>query len=171
MTDDDIITYVLQFEGGYTDNPSDHGGPTNFGITASDFGRFLGLAGPATAEQVSNMTQPQAVAIYSKDYIAEPGFDSIADGAVRLVVVDSGVLFGTGRAARWLQQALGVGVDGVIGADTCNALGNCGDTAKLARDVLALRFRAIADIVARDQSQLVFLRGWISRAATLLGML
>lgn len=171
MTDDDIINYVLQFEGGYTNNPSDHGGPTNFGITAADYGRYLGLAGPASAQQVSNMSRDEAIAIYTRDYIQRPGFGVVADGMMRLVIVDCGVLFGTSRAICWLQTALKVGVDGVLGNNTSTALAAYNDQGKLARAVLGLRYSAIADIVAKDRTQIIFLRGWVSRATTLLGML
>ena len=170
MTDDEIIDYVLKFEGGFTDNPNDRGGPTNFGITAADYGAFLGQPGPATAAQVRSMTRDQAIEIYRDRYIAHPGYAAIADGNLKLVVVDSGVLFGTGRATRWLQQALGVAADGAIGNQTTAALANVPDVAKLTHRVLGLRFRAIADIVAANASQLVFVRGWTNRAATLLEM-
>lgn len=170
MTDAEIIDHVLKFEGGFTDNPNDHGGPTNFGITAADFGSFLGLAGPATAQQVQGMTRDQAIAIYRDRYIAKPGYAAITDGNLKLVVVDSGVLFGTGRASRWLQQALGVSVDGVIGSQTTTALAGVTDFPMLTHRVIALRFRTIADIVVGNSSQLVFLRGWINRAAALLEM-
>jgi len=171
MTDAQILDYVLQFEGGFTNNPADHGGATKFGITAADYGRFLGLPGTASAAQVSNMTRDEAVTIYKQDYINKPGFASITDGTLKLVIVDSGVLFGTGRAIRWLQQALKVKVDGVMGDETHTALGDCPDLSRLARRVLELRFNAIADIVAKNHSQTIFLRGWMSRATSLLDML
>jgi len=171
MSDDDILDYILQFEGGFTNNPADHGGPTKYGITAADYGRYLHLPGVASAAQVSEMAREEAVAIYKQEYIALPGFSAVSDGTLKLVIVDSGVLFGTGRACRWLQQALKVSSDGVIGKDTRDALDACQDPLKLARRVLALRLGAIADIVARDTSQVVFLRGWVSRATSLLGML
>jgi lysozyme family protein len=168
MSDDDVIDIVLQFEGGFVNNPDDHGGPTNFGITAADFGRFLAQATPATEEQVKNMTRDQARAIYRKSYIEQPKFDKITDPQLKLVLVDSGVLFGVGRATRWLQQALNVTVDGNFGVESQAALTAVADQTKLARQVLGIRFQAIADIVSNNTSQLVFLRGWINRAVTLL---
>jgi lysozyme family protein len=168
LTNDDIFDYILQFEGGYTNNSNDAGGPTNFGITAADLGRFLGLQGPATADQVRAMTRAQALDIYRSDYLTGPRFDQIADDSLRFVVIDSGVLFGTGRAGRWLPQALQVTADGIIGEQTLAALRACPDPAKLARAVLALRFCAVGDIVAGNPSQIVFLRGWLNRSATLL---
>ena len=168
MTDDEAIDIVLNFEGGFTNNAKDHGGPTNFGITAADLGRFLNLPAPATAEQVEKMTRDQARAIYRQCYIEQPKFDQVSDSTLKLVLIDSGVLFGTGRATRWLQQALHVTVDGVFGDKTKAALAAIGDQAKLAKQVLGIRFQAIAGIVANDASQIVFLRGWINRAVVLL---
>ena len=169
ITNDDILDQILQFEGGFTNDSSDHGGPTNFGITAAEFGRFLSLDGPASADQVRNMTRSQALTIFRAEYLTRPKFDQIVDDTLRLVLVDSGVLFGTGRATRWLQQALGtVSVDGGIGNETLAALTGCTDLPKLAREVLSLRFRSIADIVSGDSTQIRFLRGWVSRAASLL---
>jgi len=168
MTDEEAIDIVLKFEGGFTDNPNDHGGPTNFGITAADFGRFLGQATPATADQVKNMTREQARAIYRKCYIEQPKFDQVSDPTLKLILIDSGVLFGTGRATRWLQQALNVTVDGVFGDKSKAALAAITDQARLAREVLGIRFQAIANIVVNDTSQIVLLRGWINRAVALL---
>jgi lysozyme family protein len=168
MTDDEVIDIVLQFEGGFVNNPNDHGGPTNFGITAADLGRFLKQTTPATEDQVRKMTAEQARAIYRKWYIDEPGFSDVTSSALKLVLIDSSVLFGVGRATRWLQQALNMTVDGDFGDKTKEALDAVQDQTKLARKVLGLRLQAIANIVSKDTSQLVFLRGWINRAVTLL---
>jgi lysozyme family protein len=168
MTDDQIIDAVLGYEGGYTDNPNDHGGPTNFGITAADYGRWLGQATPATPEQVQAMNVATARAIYQKWYIADPGFDAVTSDGLRLVLVDSGVLFGVGRATIWLQQTLGVAADGKLGAQTVAAIGAYATPALLPRRVLGRRFAAIAGIVQNDISQVTFLRGWTNRSVSLL---
>ncbi len=168
MTNDEIIDLVLKYEGGFTNNPNDHGGPTNFGITAADLGAWMGKNGPATADEVRSMSKDTARAIYEKKYIAAPGFSRIANDALRLVVVDSGVLFGVSRATQWLQQELGVVTDGRLGDDTAKALANYASPDKLARRVLGLRFSFIAGIVKRDVTQLEFLGGWINRAVSLL---
>lgn len=168
MNDDQIIDVILQFEGGFTNNPADRGGPTNYGITAAELGRWLGQSTPATVDQVHNLSPDDARTIYKDWYIAKPGFGNVTGSELKLVLVDSGVLHGTGRATKWLQQALSVTIDGVFGPGTQAALTNCPDQAKLAREVLGLRFRSIAGIVAADPSQTIFLRGWVNRAATLL---
>jgi lysozyme family protein len=168
MTDDDIIDVILKYEGGFTNNPNDRGGPTNFGITAADYGRWLGESAAATADEVRNMSQAVARQIYKKWYIADPGFDAVADDKLRLVLVDSGVLFGTARAAKWLQQEIGVTADGRFGPATTAALANYPAPAQLPRRVLGQRLKSIARIVAGDRTQAVFLAGWINRAVSLL---
>jgi lysozyme family protein len=168
MTDDDLVDIILKNEGGFTDNPNDHGGPTNFGITAADYGRWLGKGSAATADEVRAMTPAVAREIYKKWYIADPGFDLVADEKLRLVLVDSGVLFGTGRAVRWLQQEIGVFADGKFGTGTAAALAKYPAPSVLPRRVLGRRFTSIAQIVSSDRTQLVFLAGWINRAVALL---
>jgi lysozyme family protein len=167
MSNDDILERILKYEGGYTNNPADRGGPTNFGITAADLGEWRKLGRPAAAEEVQLLSRDEAKQIYAAHYIARPQFDKIADLNLRLIVVDSGVLFGTARAARWLQKALGVETDGVIGEQTLAALA-AADARKIAKGVLAQRFSAIGAILNDDHSQVVFAAGWLNRAADLL---
>lgn len=167
MTNEDIINRVLGYEGGFVNNPADKGGPTNFGITASELGRKLNLNGPATIDQVRSMTRQQAIDIYTSDYISVPHFDQIEDGNLRMVVVDSGVLHGTGRAAKWLQQALGVTVDGSLGQQTFAALA-AANAAAIGKAVLATRFKFIGSLITATPSQAVFAAGWLNRVADLL---
>jgi lysozyme family protein len=168
MTDDDIIDIILKNEGGFVNNPNDHGGPTNFGITAASYGRWLGKSAPATVDEVRTMTQDVARSIYKKWYIADPGFDGVADDKLRLVLVDSGVLHGTSLATKWLQRELGISADGKFGPGTAAALGTYATPAALPHRVLGRRFASIGQIVSGDHSQVVFLAGWINRAVTLL---
>jgi lysozyme family protein len=168
MTNDDIIDIILKYEGGFTNDPDDRGGPTNFGITADDLGRWISKGGPASADEVRTMNEATARAIYEKWYIADPGFNRITNDVLRLVVVDSGVLFGTPRAMEWLQKVLAVNPDGKFGDQTASALATYAAPAKLARRMLGQRFAAIADIVKNDATQVKFLGGWINRAVSLL---
>ena len=165
MTDDDIIQRILDSEGSeYTDRAADRGGPTRWGITRAD------LPPGSTAADVQALTADQARAIYRTRYIHGPGFDLITNDARRCLVVDSGVLHGQGTAARWLQAALGVAADGLLGLETVGAL-----TAKPARQVyLGVLRRRIANeaaIVHGDPSQLPNLNGWIARSLAFLDAL
>jgi lysozyme family protein len=169
MTDDDIIDVILKNEGGYTNNPHDCGGPTNFGITAAEYGAWLNKGAPATPDEVKAMDQATARAIYKKKYIEEPRFDQVADPNLKMVLVDSGVLFGVNRATVWLQLALGMArPDGKFGSTTAQALQACIAQRMLPKLVLGHRLQAIAEIVKNKPDQIIFLRGWINRAASLL---
>jgi len=169
MTDDEIINLVLKHEGGFTNNPNDRGGPTNFGITAADYGRYLKKGAPATADEVKAMDVSVARKIYEESYIKDPQFDRITDDKLRLILVDSGVLHGVKRATIWLQLALGMDrPDGRIGTETLAKLASHQAPDKLPRLVLGHRFQAIAEIVKKQPTQIVFLLGWINRAVSLL---
>jgi lysozyme family protein len=169
MDDNAIIDILLKYEGGFVNNSADHGGATNFGITAADFGRWKKLGRVASVAEVKAMTVDDARAIYQAWYIDAPGFNAITDGSLKLVLVDSGVLHGTRTAVRWLQQALGVTPDGVIGNETTTALASRDiDVAKVARQVLSTRIRRYGAIVAGEASQLTFLVGWLNRATDML---
>jgi lysozyme family protein len=167
VDDAGIIAKILSYEGKFVNNPNDHGGATNFGITAAEYGRVKGLGRAATADEVRAMPQADAEAIYMRDYIQTPKFDGINDGNLRMVVVDCGVLHGTGRAARWLQQAAGTAVDGVIGAATLEKV-NAGDPSALARAIIGLRITFLGALISRDRTQAVFAAGWMARVSNLL---
>ena len=113
------------------------------------------------------MRVAEARQIFQAWYITAPGFEAIADSFLKWVIVDSGVLHGTRTAIKWLQQALGVTPDGVIGSQTTNAL-NQADMEHLARSVLSQRIRRYVGIVKNEPSQLRFLQGWIERATSIL---
>jgi lysozyme family protein len=40
---DKCFKFILQFEGGFTNDPKDPGGPTNLGITQATLSAFIGL--------------------------------------------------------------------------------------------------------------------------------
>ena len=62
-TAEQIIDQVIAAEGGYSNNPSDKGGETMYGITMA-VARANGYSGP-----MKDMPRSVAVAIYSKRYI------------------------------------------------------------------------------------------------------
>jgi lysozyme family protein len=164
-TDEEIISRIIAREGGYVNHPADKGGPTNMGVTQATLADWRGKS--VAADDVRALTREEAVAIYRARYLVEPKFDQIADAALRELVVDCGVLHGAGRAARWLQQAVAAKIDGKVGPQTLAAV-NAADARVLGIRLTAIRVRALADIVAGNPTQLVFLRGWTRRAVEFL---
>jgi lysozyme family protein len=89
-------------EGRYSNNPSDSGGETMFGITIAT-ARANGYAGP-----MKSLPLEVAKAIYRFEFWDVMKLDAVADLAPRLALelFDSGVNVGTGVAGAWLQRAL-----------------------------------------------------------------
>lgn len=154
MNTTEIITEILRAEGWpkYTDRVSDRGGPTKGGITLATLSKYRGRT--CTAEDVKALTETEVRQIYAKMYIADPGYDGIADAALKGLVVDSGVLFGPDDASPWLQQAAvaagaAIKVDGAVGSRTIAAV-NALPARKLQLLICAYRLRKIAGIVTAD---------------------
>lgn len=171
------IDKILAREGSeYTNYPADRGGPTKFGITQQALRDFWRTTDPVYVER---LTEDDARRIYRDLYIHAPGFDAITDPRLFSLVVDSGVQHGTGTATRWLQAALGVTADGVLGAVTRGALENAHSTIlthpdypdsripwapdPIYKHVIATRLRHYAQQCVDHPNQLVFLRGWTER--------
>lgn len=92
------IRKTLTYEGGYTNHPSDPGGPTNWGITIKDARMYW--KADASAADVKAMPLSAAVDIYRQKYWAKMGCDARPAG-VDFVDFDLGVNSGTGRTAQF----------------------------------------------------------------------
>src|SRR5690606_25467387 len=79
-----------------------------------------------------------------------------------LVTFDSAVNAGQGTAARWLQRALGVQADGIIGKHTIAAANHC-NAERVAIDILTARNLHNASLPTFER----FGRGWSKRLFTL----
>lgn len=91
----DCLSRVLQDEGGYTNDPRDPGGATNYGITIADYRMYVNSSG--TPKDVKNMTQDQAKVIYKSKYWDKVNGDNLPSG-VDYTVFDYGVNSGVGRS-------------------------------------------------------------------------
>ena len=80
------------------------------------------------------------------------------------LLVDAGVHSGPKRAVQWLQSALGVMADGVIGAQTRAALA-AADQGVLYGKVLGQRLRHLGRLITNDPKQSAFAAGWMNRMA------
>jgi len=160
MTTADVIAGVIAREGGFTNDPLDRGGPTKYGITARDLGRWRQLGRDATAAEVQALSTTEAGDIYSAWYV-EP-FAAIADERLRAQLVDFGITSGVGTAAAALQRLLGVRADGQVGPITVAAAAAAGPFLRAA--LVAARVRYLERVVDRDPTQLHFFHGWIRRA-------
>lgn len=97
----DCLVRLLKDEGGYSNNPNDSGGPTNYGITIADYRKYINKNGTAT--DVRNMTVDQAKAIYKPKYWDALNCDTLPSG-VDYSVFDYGVNSGLGRPRNALKK-------------------------------------------------------------------
>lgn len=159
-TFDMAVALVLKNEGGYVNDPDDPGGETNFGISKASY----------PALDIKNLTQAQAIAIYQRDFWDRYGMSRVP-ATIAPKLFDAIVNMGYSAAVRCLQQALramgwAVTVDGDMGVQTLNAVGQCtgcGASALYAafKSEVAGQYRVL---VAQDQSKARFLNGWLNRA-------
>src|SRR3954453_2993183 len=112
---DEALRRVLVHEVGYSNHPSDPGGPTNWGITIHDARAHWKKE--ATAADVRSMPVGGAKDIYRSKYWDAMRCDDLPAG-VDYAVFDYGVNSGIARAARVLQQLVGTSVDGEVDPDT-----------------------------------------------------
>lgn len=102
---DRALEHVLRHEGGYSNHPSDPGGPTKFGITIADYRRHVKPG--ATAADVRAMKPGEARAIYRRHYWDALRCDDLPPG-VDYAVFDYGVNSGIGRAGKVLRRLTGL---------------------------------------------------------------
>jgi lysozyme family protein len=104
-TYDEALRRLLAHEGGYTNHPSDPGGPTKFGITIHDYRKYI--KPNATAADVRAMMVDQAKAIYRAKYWNAQRCDELPAG-VDYSVFDYGVNSGIGRSGKVLRRIVGL---------------------------------------------------------------
>jgi lysozyme family protein len=116
---DECLRRVLRHEGGYTNHPSDPGGPTNFGITIHDYRKYV--KPDATAADVRTMRLDEARRIYRTKYWDALRCNRLPPG-LDYAVFDYGVNSGVGRSGKVLRRVLRLSdkshavTDGVIAA-------------------------------------------------------
>ena len=165
---DDAMVWILRAEGGYSNQDGDHGGSTACGVTQESFNEYrksLGLAPLA----VRYITMTDVCSIYLTRYWRPCHCDSLP-APLDLAVFDMAVNSGNRRAILFLQRALGVEDDGLIGPGTIDAV-QADQKADLlghvVQDFMDAREKYYHDIVANDPSQAKFLGGWLNRMKNL----
>jgi glycosyl hydrolase family 108/predicted peptidoglycan binding protein len=118
---DACMPFIFKAEGGYSDNPNDPGGPTNFGITLATLKAYESNPN-LTAQDVKSLTPATAREIYRSNYWNRMQCGSLPEG-LDLEVFDFGVNAGPGEAVKALQRIVGVTADGSIGPITLAAVG------------------------------------------------
>lgn len=158
MDFDSAFTRLLGHEGGYSNHPADPGGKTRYGITEA-VAREVGYRG-----DMRELPLDLAKRIYKDRYWDAVRAEELPE-AIRYAVFDAAVNSGVRQAALWLQRAVGVKDDGIIGPQTLAAV-RAADPERLLRRMLAQRLRFMAGL----PTWAAFGRGWARRIADLMEM-
>lgn len=88
------LAFVLEEEGGYSNDPNDPGGETKWGISKKAHPNL----------DIRNVTPEQAASIYTNEYWDAAGCDRIPFPDC-VAVFDTAVNCGPGRAKQWLKDS------------------------------------------------------------------
>lgn len=156
MPPSNIIDDIIRREGPATNDPTDRGGRTAFGIS-----KHANLQAWAD----DKVTEEEAREIYERKYLKP--FIGIQDQRLLHHLVDWGVTSGPTLVAMKLQEYVGAEVDGLIGPQTLAHI-EVIDQKWLNNQLMTERLRMIGRVVSKDWSQAKFVSGWINRAVEFL---
>lgn len=154
---EDALARVLIHEGGKVDNPKDPGGRTNQGVTQRVYDGYRSRKG-LSKRDVYDMEDAERDAIFKAQYWDAIKGDKLPVG-VSYVVFDGAVNSGPKQSVKWLQRALGLPADGIIGEVTLAAVQNDTDNDQL---IAAICDRRMAFLKALKTFK-TFGKGWTTR--------
>jgi lysozyme family protein len=155
---DNAFHRLMIYEGGYSNDPDDHGGETKYGISKTQYPDV----------DIRNLTIAQAKGIYRLDYWDKLNLDSVSDMMIAGEIFEQAVNFGPATAVKNLQDALNflgaqLYIDGKLGPLTLAALNNYIDQRALQKALNGVQFEYYRKIVAMNPGQKKFARGWLRR--------
>lgn len=149
------LAITLKWEGGFSDHPKDTGGMTNLGITRATYEQWVGRH--VTDKEMKALTLKDVEPIYRKNYWDRVRGDELPVG-VDLAVFDLAVNSGTSTAVKFLQNAVNVPSDGILGPKTMAAV-NGFDPEELIEQVCQERMMFLRKL----SSWPTFGKGWTNR--------
>lgn len=150
---EESLKRLLRHEGGYTNHPSDPGGPTNFGITIYDYRKYV--KPDAVASDVKAMRLDEAKSIYRAKYWDAQKCDDLPSG-VDYSIFDYGVNSGIGRSGKVLRRVVGLPSDTHVVNDAVIKAVQSRDAKELVESINAERLA----FLKRLKTWPVFGTGW-----------
>jgi lysozyme family protein len=150
MEFEQAFKHIIDFEGGWNNDADDTGGETKYGISKTSY--------PDT--DISSLTLDDAKAIYRRDFWDKLHLDAFP-AIIRLALFDSAINCGPGTSIKFLQEALGVTPDGVIGPTTLETLDDAAteNGAKLVAEIMTHRFKKVSKLSNAPK----YIDGWTDR--------
>ena len=136
---------------GYTNDPSDHGKETKYGISKS--------ANPDI--NVTTLTWTNAKDVYNKRYWI-PCKCEVLPTRIAALAFDSAVNHGVSKSAKFVQKAVGAVPDGIIGELTLKRVA-AADEIYVCNSICDQRIAVYLAIIDNDATQEKYKNGWLRR--------
>lgn len=145
------MKFVLDAEGGYTNDPADPGGETNYGIDKRSHPDV----------NIKELTVEQATDIYFTEYWVKFNCAQFA-WPLNCVYFDCCVNTGNKQSNKFLQRAVGTEADGILGPKTLGAV-NSKSIDVVANAVIGQRQKFYETLAENKPTLKKFLKGWTNR--------
>lgn len=154
------MNYILENEGGYSNDKRDRGGETKYGISKKSFPNV----------DIKNLTIEEAEKIYKREYWDKLKLDDIEDDELRIKLFDMAVNFGVGSAIKLAKNAFETLFNVEKYPDTPEMTDeliadiNNIEHGRLLKVLVSLCRKYYDGIVAKNSTMKVFIKGWHKRA-------
>jgi lysozyme family protein len=169
------IETVLRHEGFFSDDKSDPGGATQYGISLSYLLSLppgqadINKDGEVDAKDIRSLDLEKAKEIYKIGWWDRYHYSEIQDTRVATKILDTAVNVGASQAHKLVQRALGLPDDGILGPQSIKAI-NAFNPDKLIQGIsdevmsfyVSLTFKRIQSMGITEGGK--YLRGWLRRA-------
>lgn len=162
------IVRLIKHEGGYA--AQDNGrGAVNFGITQKTYDELGWATRKGWPLTVKDLKRPQAEEFYYEEFWCKSRANKIDNESLASLLFELSVNCGLGRAARWLQEAVGTTVDGIVGVQTMLNV-NSQSSAVTIANLKGLAWEHYQGL-AKSKPQIYGddLAGWMDRLAEMTG--
>lgn len=158
-----LIPFILQWEGGFVNDPDDLGGATNKGITIGTFTEYRKQKGQKapTVTDLKNISESEWHDVFKSLYWDRWKADEIKNQSVANILVDWVWASGSHGIKR-PQRLLGVKADGIVGKQTIAAV-NAMDAATLFKMIKDDRAKFIDEICKARPKNEKYRKGWMNR--------